>query len=250
MSAAKPKIADYHFTTITPNLGLVKVDEGSSFVMADIPGLIEGAADGAGLGHRFLRHTERTKVLIHVLDISGSEGRDPLDDFEKVNKELERYNENLIKRPMVIAANKMDIADGEDNLNALKEKYGDQYEIFPVSAVSGQGLKALVYRVWQLLEECPIEEEIVQEDEVKVTKVEAVPTEEKFTIRKGNDGIYYVEGPEIERHYRRTQFENEDSLNRFLQIMDAMGVVKALRKEGVQDGDTVNIGGLEFDFMD
>ncbi len=251
VSAAKPKIADYHFTTITPNLGLVKVDEGHSFVMADIPGLIEGAAEGAGLGHRFLRHTERTKVLIHVLDISGSEGRDPLDDFEKVNKELARYNEKLIKRPMVIAANKMDIADGEDNLNMLKEKYGEKYEIFPISAVSGQGLKALVYRVWQLLEECPAEEEeIVQEDEVKVTKVEAVPAEEKFTIRLGADGIYYVEGAEIERHYRRTQFENEDSLNRFLQIVEAMGVVKALRKAGVKDGDTVNIGGLEFDFMD
>ena len=250
VSAAKPKIADYHFTTITPNLGLVKVDEGHSFVMADIPGLIEGAADGAGLGHRFLRHTERTKVLIHVLDISGSEGRNPLDDFAKVNKELARYNENLIKRPMVIAANKMDIADGEDNLNALKEAYGEQYEIFPISAVSGEGLKALVYRVWQLLEECPFEEEEVQEEELKITKVERVPAEEKFTIRKGEDGIYYVEGAEIERHYRRTQFENEDSLNRFLQIMEAMGVVKALRKAGVADGDTVNIGGLEFDFMD
>ncbi len=251
ISAAKPKIADYHFTTITPNLGLVKVDEGHSFVMADIPGLIEGAADGAGLGHRFLRHTERTKVLIHVLDISGSEGRDPLDDFAKVNAELEKYNAKLIKRPMVIAANKCDIAADESNLAKLKEAYGDKYEIFPISAVSGQGLQALVYRVWQLLEEYQEEEiEEAPENEVKVTKVEAKAQEEKFKIEVGADGVYYVSGAEIERHYRRSQLDNEDSLNRFLQIVEAMGIIKALRKEGAKDGDTVNICGLEFDFLD
>jgi len=246
VSAAKPKIADYHFTTITPNLGVVKVDEGHSFVMADIPGLIEGAAEGAGLGHRFLRHTERTKVLIHVLDISGSEGRDPLDDFYKVNKELERYNPSLLKRPMVIAANKTDIAEDDEALKRVKEAL-PEYEIFPISAVSGEGLRPLIYRVWQLVEETVLTEDIVQEEEVKVTKVEE---KEKFFIDVAEDGAYCVYGPEIERHYKRTQFENEDSMNRFLQIVESMGVIKELRKAGIQDGDTVRIFELEFDFLD
>ena len=248
VSAAKPKIADYHFTTIVPNLGMVKVDEGRSFVMADIPGLIEGAADGAGLGHRFLRHTERTKVLVHVLDISGSEGRDPLEDFAIVNQELARYNESLMKRPMVIAANKTDIMGDVDYLERLKEQL-PEYEVFPVSAATGEGLKPLVYRLAELVEQVELEpEEVTPTEEVKVTKV--VEDEVKFVIEKDEAGVYVVSGPEIERHWRRTNFVNDDAVSRFLQIVEAMGVVKALREEGCKDGDTVRIKDVEFDFMD
>lgn len=248
VSAAKPKIADYHFTTIVPNLGMVKVDEGRSFVMADIPGLIEGAADGAGLGHRFLRHTERTRVLVHVLDISGSEGRDPLEDFAVVNRELGNYNATLLKRPMIIAANKMDIDGSEEQLEQLRAALPD-YEIFPVSAATGEGLKPLVYRLADLVDQVDLEEiETVATEEVKITK--AVQEEEKFVIEKETEGIYVVSGPEIERHWRRTNFVNDDAVSRFLQIVEAMGVVKALREQGCQDGDTVKIKDIEFDFMD
>ncbi len=248
VSAAKPKIADYHFTTIVPNLGMVKVDEGRSFVMADIPGLIEGAADGAGLGHRFLRHTERTKVLVHVLDISGSEGRDPLEDFAIVNQELENYNASLMKRPMLIAANKIDIMGEVDYLALLREKLPD-YEVFPISAATGEGLKPLVYRLAELVEQVELEpEETTTVEEVKVTK--AVEDEVKFIIERDEAGVFVVSGPEIERHWRRTNFVNEDAVSRFLQIVESMGVVKALREHGCKDGDTVRIQDVEFDFMD
>lgn len=248
VSAAKPKIADYHFTTITPNLGMVKVDEGRSFVMADIPGLIEGAAEGAGLGHRFLRHTERTKVLVHVLDISGSEGRDPLEDFAIVNRELENYNPVLMKRPMVIAANKTDIVGEIDYLEKLKAEL-PEYEVFPVSAATGEGLKPLVYRLAELVEQVELEpEDVTPTEEVKVTRVEE--NEVKFEIEQDADGVFVVFGPEIERHWRRTNFVNDDAVSRFLQIVEAMGVVKALREKGCKDGDTVRIKDVEFDFMD
>lgn len=248
VSAAKPKIADYHFTTIVPNLGMVKVDEGRSFVMADIPGLIEGAADGAGLGHRFLRHTERTKVLVHVLDISGSEGRDPLEDFAIVNQELENYNASLMKRPMLIAANKIDIMGEVDYLALLREKLPN-YEVFPISAATGEGLKPLVYRLAELVEQVELEpEETTTVEEVKVTK--AVEDEVKFIIERDEAGVFVVSGPEIERHWRRTNFVNEDAVSRFLQIVESMGVVKALREHGCKDGDTVRIQDVEFDFMD
>ena len=248
VSAAKPKIADYHFTTIVPNLGMVKVDEGRSFVMADIPGLIEGAADGAGLGHRFLRHTERTKVLVHVLDISGSEGRDPLEDFAIVNQELETYNPVLMKRPMVIAANKTDIMGEVDYLARLREAL-PQYEVFPISAATGEGLRPLVYRLAELVEQVELEpEEVTPVEEVKVTQV--VENEVKFVIERDEAGVFVVSGPEIERHWRRTNFVNDDAVTRFLQIVEAMGVVKALREQGCKDGDTVRIQDVEFDFMD
>lgn len=248
VSAAKPKIADYHFTTIVPNLGMVKVDEGRSFVMADIPGLIEGAADGAGLGHRFLRHTERTKVLVHVLDISGSEGRNPLEDFAIVNQELEKYNPVLMKRPMVIAANKTDIMGEVDYLAQLRETL-PQYEVFPISAATGDGLKPLIYRLAELVEQVELEpEEVTPVEEMKVTQV--VEDEVKFVIARDEAGVFVVSGPEIERHWRRTNFVNDDAVTRFLQIVEAMGVVKALREQGCKDGDTVRIQDVEFDFVD
>jgi len=244
VSAAKPKIADYHFTTLVPNLGVVRVGNGESFVMADIPGLIEGAHTGAGLGHEFLRHTERTKLLIHVLDIAGTEGRDPLEDFRIINKELEMYSPRLARRKQVIAANKMDLPGAEENLNRLKQALGDEYEIFPVSAATKEGLEPLVYRVAELLP--TIEEEPVAEEEMKVTRAADKP---RFTITE-EDGAFVISGEEIERHYAMTDFNNEESVKRFQSIIKLMGIEDALREQGAKDGDTVRIKELEFDFVD
>ena len=247
VSAAKPKIADYHFTTLTPNLGLVRVDQGRSFVMADIPGLIEGAAEGAGLGHRFLRHTERTKVLVHVLDISGSEDRNPLEDFRIVNSELKKYSDHLAKRPMIIAANKIDLPESENNLKLLKEEFS-QFEVFPVSAVTGEGLQPLIYRIADLVDEVEEQDihQIVEEEQLRMVKFEEKP---KFFIEQEND-VFIVSGPEVERHWAKTNFDNEEAVKRFLQIMDAMGVIDGLRDHGAKDGDVVRIKGLEFDFIE
>ncbi|KJS22049.1 MAG: GTPase ObgE [Clostridiaceae bacterium BRH_c20a] len=247
VSAAKPKIADYHFTTITPNLGLVRIDEGRSFVMADIPGLIEGAAEGAGLGHRFLRHTERTKVLVHVLDISGSEARDPLEDFRIVNNELKKYSQYLVDRPMVIAANKIDLPEAENNLKLVMEELKD-YEIFPISAVTGQGLQPLVYRLADILDEAESDAEVpqVEEEQLRMVRLENKP---QFYIKQ-EDGVFTVSGPEIDKHWTRTNFDNEQAARRFLQIIDSMGVIKALREQGAKDGDVIRIKTLEFDFVD
>ena len=247
VSAAKPKIADYHFTTLSPNLGLVKLDQGESFVMADIPGLIEGAAEGAGLGHRFLRHTERTKVLIHVLDISGSEDRDPVEDFKKINIELEKYSPKLIKRPMIIAANKMDVTGAEEKLREFEEQV-EGYEIFPVSAVTGEGLNKLIYRAYELLKTVP--DEIVgeepEEEQIKITKVEE---EAKFTVRREGN-LFYILGDEIDKIYHKTQFSSDEAMLRFIKILESMGVVDELRRQGAQDGDTVVVKDIEFDFLD
>lgn len=247
VSEAKPKIADYHFTTITPNLGVVRVGEGRSFVMADIPGLIEGAAEGAGLGHRFLRHTERTKVLVHVLDISGSESRNPLEDFRIVNNELKQYSHFLTERPMLVAANKTDLPGAENNLKLIREEL-KEYEIFPISAATGEGLQSLIYRLADILDEIGEIEEVpqVEEEQMRMVKVEDTP---KFFIeQEGN--LFIVSGPEIDKHWARTNFANEEAVNRFLQILDAMGVVKELRRKGAKDGDVVRVKNLEFDFVD
>lgn len=247
VSAAKPKIADYHFTTLSPNLGMVKMEQGESFVMADIPGLIEGAAEGAGLGHRFLRHTERTKVLVHVVDISGSEDRNPVDDFHMINRELEKYSERLIKRPMIIAANKMDITGANEKLEEFK-KLVTGYEIFPVSAATGEGLKELIYHVYNVLQNTPedfyIEE--AEEDLVKLTKVEE---EVKFKIKKEGN-TFFVLGDEIDRIYQKIQFSSDEGMLRFIKIIEDMGVVDELRNKGAVDGDTIVVKDIEFDFLD
>lgn len=244
VSAAKPKIADYHFTTLVPNLGVVKVGDGFSFVLADIPGLIEGAHTGAGLGHEFLRHTERTRLLIHVIDIAGAEERDPLEDYAAINRELELYNPKLARRKQLIAANKMDLPTAKANLERLQAKLGSTAEIFPVSAVSGEGLDALMHRVARLLPE--IEEEPIVEAVEKITKLEDVP---RFSIIR-EDGIFIVSGKEIELHFDRTDFNNEESVRRFQSIIRLMGIEDALRAEGAKEGDVVRIKDLEFDFMD
>lgn len=245
ISAAKPKIADYPFTTIVPNLGMVRMDNGESFVVADIPGLIEGAHEGAGLGHEFLRHIERTRVIVHVIDMAGSEGRDPVEDFKTINKELKAYNPVLAKRPQIVAANKMDLPEAEDNLRKFRAEIQDNYDIYAVSAVTGQGLEALLLKVAETLVLTPLAEPIVSNEE-KVTKVIAV---NRFEINK-EDGVFVITGKEIEKHYAMTDFNNEDAVKRFLRILKVMGVEDELRSKGAQNGDTVRVGNLEFDFVD
>lgn len=244
VSAAKPKIADYPFTTLVPNLGVVRVGDENSFVMADIPGLIEGAHEGAGLGHDFLRHTERTRVLVHVLDMSEMEGNDPVDNFEIIQRELRLYDPRLATRPMVIAANKMDLTGAEENLARLKERLGSQYDIFPISAVTGQGLDALLYQLVTLLPTVPFTEDIGEEKEEIVHQ--AAP---RFTITKEN-GLFWVQGKEIERHLAMTNLSNEEAVERLQRIMAKMGIDSALRKQGAKNGDAVRIKDYVFEYVD
>lgn len=247
VSAAKPKIADYHFTTLVPNLGVVELEDGESFVMADIPGLIEGAHTGAGLGHEFLRHTERTRLILHVLDIAGSEERDPLEDFQIIQEELRQYSQELANRPVIVVANKMDIPGADENLERLKDMLEGEYKIFPVSAATGEGLKELVYAVAQALPEAPAPEIFVrQEEQHKVTQAEAP---HRFDLTKEED-VFIVSGKEIERHVKMTLFESEEGLYRFQNILKVMGIDDALRAEGIKEGDKVQIAGLEFEWQD
>jgi GTP-binding protein len=245
VSAAKPKIADYHFTTIDPNLGVVRLEEGKSFMLVDIPGLVEGASEGVGLGHRFLRHVERTRLLLHVLDVAGSEGRDPLQDFAMINAELAKYNPALAKRPQIVVANKMDLSGAEEQLARVREKLGGEYEIYPVSAVTGKGLKELMYRTGQLLEELPAAPPEVREDGLRITKVEA---KEPFSVAF-EDGCWVVSGPEIDRLLVKTDLANESAVKRLSLILRKIGVEKALKDKGAQNGDTVRVGPLEFELL-
>lgn len=244
ISAAKPKIADYPFTTLKPNLGVVSVDEGSSFVVADIPGLIEGAHQGAGLGHEFLRHIERTRIFVHVLDMTPAEDKNIVDVFSVINRELILYNPKLADKKQIIAANKMDVSGAEKNLELLKKELGEQYEIFPISAVAGTGLKPLIGRIAQLIGEIE-PEPLFGEDEIKVF-MEPV---ERFTIER-EDGIFVVKGKEVEKHFAMTDFNNEEGIRRFQRILKTMGVEDALLKKGINYGDLVRIGDLEFEFVE
>ena len=245
VSAAKPKIADYHFTTLVPNLGVVELEDGQSFVMADIPGLIEGAHSGAGLGHEFLRHTERTRLILHVLDISGSEERDPLEDFKTIQEELRLYSSELAKRPFLIVANKMDIPGAEDYLQRLKETVSGEQEIFAVSAATGVGLQPLLYRIAQLLPDTPVPETFTLPAEHLVTKAQS---DKRFEIMK-EEGVFVVSGKEIEKHVKMTFFESEAGVYRLQNILKAMGIDDALRAEGIKEGDKVEIAGISFDWV-
>ncbi|EHQ91778.1 GTPase ObgE [Desulfosporosinus youngiae] len=245
VSAAKPKIADYHFTTLVPNLGVVDIEDGESFVMADIPGLIEGAHTGAGLGHEFLRHTERTRLILHVLDISGSEERDPLEDLRIIQDELSLYSPALAERPVIIVANKIDIPGAEEHLQRLKNEVGDRHEIFAVSAATGEGLETLIYHIAQVLPDIPAPKIVSLPAEHRVTKAE---TGKRFEIRK-EEGLFIIEGAEIEKHVKMTFFDQEDSIYRFQNILKVMGVDDALREEGIKEGDQVEIAGVRFDWV-
>lgn len=244
VSAAKPKIADYHFTTLVPNLGVVELEDGQSFVMADIPGLIEGAHTGAGLGHEFLRHTERTRLILHVLDISGSEERDPLEDFRIIREELRLYSADLAERPVIVVANKIDIPGAEEHLERLKEALEEGQEIFAVSAATGQGLQPLIYRIAQRLPDIPIPEITNYSADHLVTKAEP---EQRFAISK-EDNLYVITGKEIEKHVRMTLFDREESVYRFQNILKAMGIDDALREAGIKEGDNVEIAGVKFEW--
>ena len=245
VTAARPKIANYHFTTLQPNLGIVQQDE-YSFVLADIPGLVEGAAEGVGLGHAFLRHVERTRMLLHVLDISGSEGRDPLEDYDAIMKELEAYGD-LRNRPMIVVANKMDLPGAEENLKRLREKLeGSGVDIFPVSAATRQNFKALMFATVRMLETCPPAEPF-EEDELG--SLDDISAAEPFTIDV-EKGVFFVSGREMDRLMDSVNFDNEESLNWFHRSLRRLGVIDALRERGAKEGDSVVIGEMEFDFVE
>ncbi|WCN38573.1 GTPase ObgE [Aneurinibacillus uraniidurans] len=249
VSAARPKIAAYHFTTITPNLGVVDIDEERSFVMADLPGLIEGAHEGVGLGHQFLRHVERTRVIVHVVDMAGSEGRDPYTDYVQINEELKLYNRKLEDRPQIIAANKMDIPGAEENLAEFKEKVGD-VPIFPISAATNQGIRELMYAVADKLDEIPFLPDVEDVAEEETTVMYRAEQEGPgFTVRRDNE-TYVVEGEKLEKLVKMTNLNSHDSIQRFARTMRNMGVDDALRKKGAKNGDIVVIGKFEFEFVE
>ena len=244
---AKPKIANYHFTTLNPNLGVVDLD-GNGFVIADIPGLIEGASEGVGLGHEFLRHIERTKVIIHMVDGASVEGRDPLADILAINKELEAYDPSILEKPQVIAANKMDVCmEGSDEIIATlrKEFEPKGIQVFAISAVSGQGVKELLYHVQELLKTCP--------DEIIIYEPEFDPAlrffdDEPFTVELNEDGEYVVEGPRIEKMLGYTNIDSEKGFLFFQRFLKEQGILKQLEELGIQEGDTVRMYGLMFDY--
>lgn len=250
VSAAKPKIADYHFTTITPNLGVVEAEDGRSFVMADLPGLIEGAHEGVGLGHQFLRHIERTRVIVHVIDMSALEGRDPYEDYLLINEELKQYNLRLLERPQIIVANKMDMPESQENLERFKEKLEDDYPIFPISAVTRQGLRELLLMLADKIEETP-EFPLYEETEQSTRVVYRHEKEEaQFTLTRDDDGVFVISGAPIERLFKMTDFSRDESVRRFARQMRQMGIDDALRERGAKDGDLVRILKFEFEFID
>ena len=246
---ARPKIANYHFTTLNPNLGVVDLEGTSGFVIADIPGLIEGASEGIGLGHEFLRHIERTKVIIHVVDAAGTEGRDPIADIYAINKELEAYNPELAKRPQVIAANKVDAVYTEENpVDKLKAEFEPQgIRVFPISAVSGQGVKELLYFVNNMLEEIH-EEPTVFEQEYFPEKMLAGSDEPYTVTYDEEEDEYVVEGPRIEKMLGYTNLESEKGFTFFQNFLKESGILEELEALGIEEGDTVRMYGLSFDY--
>jgi GTP-binding protein len=248
VTSAKPKIANYHFTTLVPNLGVVDLGGDRSFVIADIPGLIEGAHSGVGLGHDFLRHVERTKVLIHLLDASGLEGRDPLEDFDKINEELKLYSEKLANKPQVVACNKMDIPAAKENYNRIAETLSRKgYEVFAISAATKDGIAPLMDRVFNLLDSTKDDEEPVEEI---VDLMYHINTEDKpFTARKEN-GVFIVEGKLIEQLLASVNLDDNDSIKYFQKVLRKRGIVDELRQLGVKDGDTIRMLDLEFEYFE
>lgn len=247
VSNARPKIANYHFTTLNPHLGVVDLGEGEGFVMADIPGLIEGASEGVGLGHDFLRHIERTKMLIHVVDAASTEGRDPIADILAINKELHTYNPALAHRPQVIAANKMDAVFGEeDPVKLLKEEFEPKgIQVFPISAVSGKGVKELLYHVKERLKTID-DAPVVFAREFDLDSLNIAPNL-PYTVEKDGD-VYVVEGPRIEKMLGYTNLESEKGFEFFQKFLKDNGILEALEKAGIQEGDTVRMYGLAFDY--
>ena len=248
VSNAKPKIANYHFTTLNPHLGVVDLDGGAGFVMADIPGLIEGASQGIGLGHDFLRHIERCRVLVHVVDAAGTEGRDPIADIHAINAELEAYNPDLLKRPMVIAANKIDAvySEDEDPVEILKQEFEPEgIKVFPISAVSGKGVKELLYAVYELLKTVNLDPVIFEKEfEIEYAGDRNLP----YTVEQNEDGEFVVEGPRIEKMLGYTNLESEKGFQFFQKFLKENGILDELEAAGIKEGDTVRMYGLAFDY--
>lgn len=247
VTSAKPKIADYHFTTIIPNLGVVKNIYGDSFVIADIPGIIEGASKGVGLGIQFLRHIERTRLLLHVIDVSSLEGRDPIQDFHTINNELASYSEKLSKRTQIIVANKTDVMQNEDTYKKLEElAKKEKIEIYKISAVTGEGIDALMNRVNEVLKQLP-KEDLIEIEERMVYTIQ--DEKDQFSVTKeGND--YIVEGPAAERLMGRINIGDNESMHYFQKSMKELGIEEKLRQMGVKEGDTVKFVGWEFEWYD
>ena len=251
VSNARPEIANYHFTTLNPHLGVVDVDDINGFVIADIPGLIEGAAEGVGLGHDFLRHIERTKVMIHIVDAASVEGRDPIDDIYAINDELKKYDETLLNRPQVIAANKLDCLDEESRelvINKLKKEFEPKgYKVYPISAISGEGIKPLLYEVLHILETTD-REAVVFESEYEIKRTD--DNNDPYTVSYDyKEKIYIVEGPKIEKMLGYTNLESEKGYIFFQNFMRDNGVFKALEDLGIQEGDTVQLYGHAFEYF-
>ncbi|WP_017381194.1 GTPase ObgE [Paenisporosarcina sp. TG-14] len=252
VSAAKPKIAAYHFTTIVPNLGMVETTDGRGFAMADLPGLIEGASQGIGLGHQFLRHIERTRVIVHVIDMSGIEGRDAYDDYVTINEELRQYNLRLTERPQLVVANKMDMPDSEENLAEFRKKLPEDVKIFPISALSRKGLNELLFAIADLLEvtEDFVINEMTAEESDKTVLYKHQSAGEGFKVTRDDDGAFVLSGSSIERLFKMTDFSREDTIRRFARQLRGMGVDEALRENGAENGDIVRLLEFEFEFIE
>lgn len=249
---ARPKIANYHFTTLNPNLGVVDIEGGKGFVIADIPGLIEGASEGVGLGHQFLRHIERTKVIIHIVDAASTEGRNPIADIKAINAELEAYNPELLKRPQVIAANKIDAiyddGSGTNPVELIKEAFEPEgIKVYPISAVTGQGVKELLYAVRELLDNFP-DDVVVFEKEFDIDEL-LDNSDDNYNVYLGDDGVFIVEGERIDKMLGYTNLESEKGFNFFQKFMKSSGAIDRLEELGIEEGDTVRVGDyLEFDY--
>ena len=247
VSQAKPKIGDYHFTTLVPNLGVVSMGEGNSFVLADIPGLIEGASEGVGLGHQFLRHVERCRMLIHIVDVSGSEGRNPIDDFEKINEELKKFNPDLAERPMIVAGNKIDMAEPEQ-IEEFKKYVNDKgYDYYSICAPIMEGTKELMNVTWNMLKELPP----IKEYEVEEIPLESLIPEDdnSFKITQEDEGYYLVEAKWFPRVLKGIDVTDYEALQYMQRVLEKSGVFDALREKGIQEGDIVSLYDIEFEYI-
>ncbi|GMA60589.1 GTPase Obg [Alicyclobacillus fastidiosus] len=249
VTRARPKVGSYHFTTLTPQLGVVETPDGRGFVLADLPGLIEGAHEGLGLGHEFLRHVERTKVIVHVIDMAAVDGRDPVEDFQVIEHELEAYDVALADRPRVVAANKMDLPDAKEGLARFCEAY-PELEVFPISGATHQGLEDLLRKLADILDEIPAQTQpVVVDTDEQTHKVYRLETVQPFTIRR-QGGEFIVQSDELEKLVTMTNFQQFDAVKRFQRILKQRGVDDALRKRGAKDGDSIRIGDMVFDFVE
>lgn len=247
VSRSKPKIAAYHFTTLTPNLGVVKASDGRSFVMADLPGLIEGASEGEGLGDKFLKHIERTKVIVHVIDMSASEGRAPYEDYVLINKELEAFNEKLMKKPQIIVANKMDLPNAKEELEKFKQKLEKDIEIYEVSAATNTGLQKVIDRLADLVDEVP-NSPLYEDSQIESHVLYKFKKEEPFTITRDDDGCWVIQGQEVERIFKMTKFSSDEAAYKFAKKLSRMGIDQKLEELGAEEGDQVRILDFYFDY--